>query len=195
MATIATGHTSYPSVVEAVLGKPSAVLLELSLVLRCAGLMVVYIVIATDILAGSKALPGLLCDVLGGLGSGWCDHRLVIAAVLSIFILVPLVTPKRLSAARATSIIGLSAAGLWACVTVAVAVLAWLSGESHAVQWLPSAKSLGGGSLTEQAITLLATLPVIATAYTCQMTVHFVMKDLETFNQTRMGVVSVRWSV
>jgi len=190
MATLVTGKPSYPATVVTVLGKSASTLLELSLVLRCAGLMVVYIVIATDILAGGNSLPGILCDILGDAGEGWCDARQPIALVLTATALTYLVMPPKLSAARATSLIGLSAAGLWATVTVALAAVSWFSGTSYPIHWLPDVELLSGGSFASRAVAMLSTLPVIATAYTCQMTVHFIMKELSNFSQTRITVVS-----
>jgi amino acid permease len=190
LGTLATGHASYPAVVQALLGPRAAAALDVALVLRCAGLIVVYLVLATDILAGGAGLPGLLCDLAGARGAGWCGRRRGVAAALAVGVLGPLVAPRRLAAARLSSAVGLGAAGAWAVVTVGLAGVAAASGAAHPLPWLPDARTLGGGSWGEQAVNLLATLPVIATAYTCQMTVHVIARDLEPFSQRRMRAVS-----
>lgn len=161
---VTTGHFSYPQIVDALVGRPAAVLLECSLVLRCAGLICVYLVLGIDILAGSPALPGLLCDLVGSAGGQWCSERQPVALALTLLVLAPLVTPRRLSAARITSMVGLSAVGVWVVVTLGVSVTAQVHGKAHHMRWLPDPTVLDGASLTQKVVNLLATLPVIATA-------------------------------
>lgn len=38
----------------------------------------------------------------------------------------------------------------------------------------------------------MAVLPVLGTAYTCQMTIHHIMRDLKPFTERRVTVMSVR---
>lgn len=52
LGSVITGSLSYGQVVRTMLGQPAEVLLEASLVVRCAGLIVVYIIVAADQLAG-----------------------------------------------------------------------------------------------------------------------------------------------
>jgi amino acid permease len=52
LGSVITGSLSYGQVVRTMLGQPAEVLLEASLVVRCAGLMVVYVIVAADQLAG-----------------------------------------------------------------------------------------------------------------------------------------------
>jgi solute carrier family 38 (sodium-coupled neutral amino acid transporter), member 2 len=197
LGVVASEKPSYPAAVRHLLGPSAGAFLELCLVLRCAGLMVVYIVISADLLAGSKALPGILCEVFGSLDSmfsninpGWCSDRYLIAGILSILVLIPLVTPKKLSSATWASIAGLTSVVLWTIVTAVVAIIATVKEISFTPSWLPDSEALGGGSFTSQTIVALATLPVIATAYTCQMTVAFIIGELRNFTSNRMAVVS-----
>lgn len=39
---------------------------------------------------------------------------------------------------------------------------------------------------------MLAVIPILATAYTCQMTIHFVMREMRPFTQPRVAKTSVR---
>lgn len=213
---LVTGHASYPAVVKSLLGPSSTKLLELSLVLRCAGLMIVYMIIAADILAGGHHLPGLLCDVLkvpyacdASASRTPADHlsvtenghqhqqqpicarRDLVLLALTIFLFAPLVTPRRLSSSKTTSIIGMVAVAIWALVTIMLSVLAVAHGDGYPMSWWPDVAALDASTLSGQAVKVLATLPVIATAYTCQMTVYFVMKELKDFNEKRMSCVSV----
>eukprot|EP00887_Chlorella_sp_A99_P002185 scaffold21.g2185.t1 len=119
------GHMSYPAVVGALCGRAGSLLLELSLVFRCAGLMVVYVVVSADILAGGHGMNGLLCDLAGAQG-GWCASRPLVSGVVTVLFFAPLVAPRRLSAtagARGAAGTG-SAACRQHCVLLLWALLA-----------------------------------------------------------------------
>ena len=76
--SVRTHAVSYFGILNALHGPRLALLLQLCLMLRCAGLMTVYMVVIGDVLAGSvrdgKAFPGLVCQ-LGG-GEAWCGHSI-----------------------------------------------------------------------------------------------------------------------
>ena len=156
--------------------------------LRCAGLIIVYIVIAADLLAGSPSLPGLICEISPTLS--WCADRHIIGGIITLGAVVPLVTPKRLSSATFTSFLGLAAVALWTVVTMVVAGAAIVTGKATFPGWLPDSTALGGGAVSAQTVAALATLPVIATAFTCQMTVAFIIGELRQFTVGRMSTVS-----
>ena len=60
-----------------------------------AGLMIVYIIVAADILSGnSGGLNGLLCDWFGGGQGDWCSNRRLAAGVVLVLILIPMCSPK-----------------------------------------------------------------------------------------------------
>lgn len=65
--------------------------------------------------------------------------------------------------------------GLWCAITVALAAAAWLQGAAYAWPLLPDVAHLGSSWL-EVGNELAAIIPIIGTAYTCQMTMHFVMQ-------------------
>lgn len=83
--------------------------------LRRPGLMIVYVIITADILAGHEGAPGLVCDLLGAHPSGWCGSRQLLAAVVAVCCMAPLITPKRLASTAITSWIGLVRALSCAC--------------------------------------------------------------------------------
>jgi sodium-coupled neutral amino acid transporter 2 len=189
---VASGTHSYPSAVAALLGRGPAAFLEVCLVARCAGLIIVYIVIAADLLAGSTAhhLPGLLCEILPGSAEAWCGNRRLVAGALTATVLVPLVFPRRISSARWSSFLGLAAVGLWTVVTAGLAALAAARGTAHVPSPLPDPAALGGGSFLSQLTMALSTLPILGTAYTAQMTIGFIASELKGFSSKRMTRVS-----
>lgn len=194
LGTLVTGHMSYPEVVRSLCGRSGAVLLQLCLVFRCAGLLIVYIIITADVLAGHPGAPGLACDLLGAGASGWCGNRQLAAGAVALLCMAPLITPKRLSSTALTSWLGLAAVGTWVAVTLVLVGVATAKGVVHPVYLLPDLASFGGGS-AEVATQIVAVIPVLATAYTCQMTIHFVMRDLKPFSERRVALLSASAAV
>ena len=190
-STVCTGSFSYPKCVQELSGMKASKLLDLALVGRCSGLMIVYIIVVADLLCGNSKLPGILPELFGPS----FGNRALVAGCVTVLILLPICTPKRLSKTKVSSAIGFISVVLWCLMTVILAGLALSKGEAHKVPLFPDWSHISNnahhGTLTKDVIILLATIPVIATAYTCQMTVHFVMKDLEGFSQQRMSHVSV----
>lgn len=67
--------------------------------------------------------------------------------------------------------------GVWCAITIALAAAAVLQGAAHALPMLPDVAALGSSWL-EVGNELAAIIPIIGTAYTCQMTMHFVMQGI-----------------
>ncbi|PSC68607.1 Extracellular basic protease [Micractinium conductrix] len=190
LGTMVTGHMSYPDVVRSLCGRSGSKLLALCLVCRCAGLMIVYIIVTADVLAGHAGAPGLVCDILGDCASGWCGSRELLAGGVALLCMAPLVAPKRLASTKVTSWLGLAAVTLWVCLTLALVGAAAAHGLAHPLRWLPDLAAFEGGAV-QVATQLVAVIPVLATAYTCQMTIHFIMRDLKPFSPRRVAIVSV----
>lgn len=194
LGTVITGHMSYPEVVRVLCGRSGALLLQLSLVFRCAGLLIVYIIITADVLAGHPGSPGLLCDLLGGDAGGWCANRSLAAGAVAVLFMAPLITPKRLSSTALTSWLGLAAVSVWVAVTLVLVAIAAATGAAHPIQWLPNLEAFSGGR-AEVAVQIVGVIPVLATAYTCQMTIHFIIRDLRPFSERRVTIVSAAAAV
>lgn len=188
LGTMATGHMSYPACMRALCGRAGGLLLELSLVFRCAGLMIVYIIVSGDLLAGGHGMRGLLCDWTGS-SSGWCSNRPMVMAVVVLACFAPLVIPRRLSATAVTSSLGIASCCVWAFSTLVVAVVAAAKGRAHPIPVMPDLERLGR-SAPEIATQIAAVIPILATAYTCQMTVHHIMRDMKGFSTRRVSQVS-----
>ncbi|KAL4444692.1 hypothetical protein ABPG77_002509 [Micractinium sp. CCAP 211/92] len=194
LGTAITGHMSYPEVVRVLCGRRGALLLQLSLVFRCAGLLIVYIIITADVLAGHPGAPGLVCDLLGSAAGGWCANRALAAGVVAVLFMAPLITPKRLSSTALTSWLGLAAVTVWVGVTVTLVIVALAKGMAHPIQWLPDLEAFSGGR-AQVAVQIVGVIPVLATAYTCQMTIHFIIRDLRPFSERRVSIVSAAAAV
>ncbi|KAI3424945.1 hypothetical protein D9Q98_008327 [Chlorella vulgaris] len=189
LGTLVTGHMSFSEVVRELVGKKGSLLLLLSLVCRCAGLMIIYVIISADVLAGHVGASGLVCDLLGGEAGDWCSNRELAAGVVVLCFMAPLITPKRLSSTVVTSWIGMVAVGTWVAVTLVLVAAALAKGQAHAIHWLPDPGAFSGGA-AEVATRIVAVLPVLATAYTCQMTIHHILRDMQPLTQPRVKKMS-----
>lgn len=193
LGALSAGVSTYSGSLKGLVGRWASVTLELSLVLRCAGLMVVYIVIGTDILAGRTSLPGVVCEVVEVLGLDvsqnlWCCNRKIMALLICLFFVAPLIASDHLAGSTSkAAFVGLMGVCLWAGSTVLVAIVANLKGGAATIPWMPPH---GLASFAVDITELLSTLPVIATAYTCQMSVHYSMRELQNFSQSRVSTVS-----
>lgn len=180
---------SYPKAVHLLVGSGSAVVLELCLVVRCAGLLIVYIVIAADILAGGKGSgDGIVCELFPSWNPS-CSDRALVSGVVVVFVLAPAVAPQSLrGAATYGSVLGLVAVGVWGLVTLVLLSTSLTSGIHHRVPWLPT--QIEGETEFKHIVQVVATLPVIATAFTCQMTVAAIARELKNCTASRMSLVS-----
>lgn len=64
--------------------------------------------------------------------------------------------------------LGLAAVTVWVAVTLALVVIAAATGAAHPIQWLPDMDAFSGGR-AQVALQILGVIPVLATAYTCQV--------------------------
>ena len=64
---------------------------------------------------------------------------------------------------------------IWAAVTLALVGAAAIQGRLRPMGWAPD-WALFGSSALEYAAQVFAVVPILATAYTCQMTVMFVVR-------------------
>lgn len=142
--------------------------------------MLVYIVIFADILAGNAEHQGLICDWAGKNGGDWCDSRIFWAGVVTLFFICPLCSVKSLGSAALASWLGVFANGIWAVATLLLLGVAISKGQAKGVPALPDWSAFGksGWQIFTQ---ISAIIPVIATAFTCQMSVHYVVR-MQTLN-------------
>ena len=75
---------------------------------------------------------------------------------------------RRLSATAVASYVGTAAVAIWAAATVGLAVTAGVKGQAHRVSLWPDWADLGLSDLS-QLIDICAIIPIIATAFTCQV--------------------------
>lgn len=83
---------------------------------------------------------------------------------------------RHLTSTAWSSYLGLAAVVIWAAVTLALVGSAAIQGQLQPMGWAPD-WALFGSSTLEYAAQVFAVVPILATAYTCQMTVMFVVRS------------------
>lgn len=98
----------------------------------------------------------------------------------------PTQSPLQLQSTAWSSWLGMAGIAVWCTITILLSLAALVQGRAFAWPLLPDVAKLGSGWL-QVGNELAAIIPIIGTAYTCQMTMHFVMKGAR--RGVRMTVV------
>lgn len=186
-----SGAFSYSGVMQVAFGSPATIALQLCLLLRTAGLMVVYMVVVGDVLAGNGKEAGLLCDLAGGAQSAqwWCANRPLVIFVVLLLVIAPLVSFGKLENTAWASKVGMAGILVWCSITLMLCSVALATGQAQPLAWLPDVERLGG-SAGQVLVQLIGIIPVIGTAYTCQMTAHFIMSCVHPWSVSAMDDVT-----
>lgn len=183
----ATGKSSYSGVMTAQLGRWAAVVLDLSLVVNCFGMLTVYLIVAGDVLTvegGDLGIRGPAGNLLGPLHHLMSNRRLVLACV-ALFILAPLVSIKRLKHTTFVSVLGVGAIAVWAAATLFLSASLEVKGEGHPVRPWPKWEQFSGPYF-RTALKLTAVVPVVLCAFICQMAFFPIVKELRPYRGAGM---------
>jgi sodium-coupled neutral amino acid transporter 2 len=170
-ASSRTGIVRYSDLVRDQTGLFGQTLLDLSLIVNGAGILIVASIVIGDILVGSAELEGLL--------SSACGDRSTVLAVVTVVLIFPLVSVTRLQTLAGASVLGVAAVVGWALLTLLLFIIAGTNDKLHHMNWWLSRQSKFVGRGFESAVQLIATLPVILLAFICQMSLHGVLRDLQ----------------
>ena len=176
LASSRSGVVRYSDVVQNLLGTFWQALLDLSLIVNCAGILVIALIVVGDILVGKKGADGLL--------SAACGDRQTVLTVATVILIAPLVSVTRLRSVAGASMLGVLAILGWALITLFLFLAAWSNDELHAVHWWPKGSFVGHGF--KSAVLVLGTVPIIFVAFICQMSLQHTMRDLQYVRDTQV---------
>ncbi|GAB4813104.1 hypothetical protein N2152v2_000150 [Parachlorella kessleri] len=182
--SLATGRTSYSGVMTGQLGRGAAVALDVSMLVNCFGMMCVYLIVVGDVLcishSNASMLPvlkqGSAWDLLDYLERMLANRNLTLGLV-TLFILAPLLSFRRLKHTTFASGLGVGAIGLWAAATIILGGLLSVDGKGHPIGMWPKWHWFEG-STYKAALRLTAVLPVILCAFMCQMSFFPIVHEL-----------------
>lgn len=175
------GHVHYSDVVKEFAGITSQILLDISLLINSAAILIVAMVIIGDILVGRAGSDGLLSPECGG--------RQTILAVFSILLVAPLVSVTQLRTVAGASLLGVFSVFLWSIATIVLFLAAWSHGDVQSMHWWPHGSPFVGLGF-ESVIQTVAVLPIIIVAYTCQMALQHILHEIPEYRASQLDKVT-----
>lgn len=168
------GTDSYGSLMGDAFGEVGKKLLQACVVINNIGVLVIYMIIIGDVVAGSSSSgvhhPGLL---EGWFGPHWWNGRVFVLLVTTIGVFVPLASLKRMDSLSVTSGLAVALAVVFLIVTAGIASFKIASGSLPMPRLLPDIKDINS------IWNLFTAVPVLVTAYICHFNVHSIGNELE----------------
>ncbi|KAJ9554145.1 hypothetical protein OSB04_018190 [Centaurea solstitialis] len=165
---------SYGSLMGDAFGDVGKKMLQACVVINNLGILVIYMIIIGDVVAGSTSNglhhPGLL---EGWFGPHWWSGRVFVLMVTTICVFVPLASLKRMDSLSVTSGLAVALAVVFLIVMVAISMFKIVSGSLPMPQFLPDIKDINS------VWNLFTAIPVLVTAYVCHFNVHTIGNELE----------------
>ena len=157
---------SYGALVESQFGRWGGRSMQLAIIVNNFGIMIVYLIIASDVLVGGADIRGVLPVLFGtpgGDAAPWYLSKLVVLSVVTCSVLVPLVALKSMRNLASTSTVSIAIAMCFAVTTGALGLTALTEGKEADVRLFPDAAMLGGTALRGFR-TVVQAMPVVLTA-------------------------------
>ncbi|GAB4852412.1 Amino acid transporter avt6a [Ancistrocladus abbreviatus] len=176
----ASKSSSYSGLVGDAFGGCGRNLLQVCVVINNLGMLVVYMIIIGDVLAGtwSEGLHhrGVIEEWFGQ--HWWCT-RSCLLLVTTLFVFAPLVSVKRVDSLRYTSALSVGLAIVFVAITAGVAIVKLIEGSVQMPPLLPE--------VVDQASfwKLFTTIPILVTAYICHHNVHPIENELKDPSQMK----------
>lgn len=171
---------SYSGVVSDVFGGAGRAILQACIVVNNLGMLIVYMIIIGDVLAGTSSGGTRHAGVMEGwFGQQWWTTRSFLLLDTTLFIFAPLISFKRVDSLRYTSALSVALALVFVVITAGVTVVKLINGSIGMPRMLPE--------IVNQASfwKLFTTVPVIVTAYICHYSVHPIDNELKDPNQMK----------
>ncbi|XP_076891930.1 amino acid transporter AVT6A-like [Bidens hawaiensis] len=172
------GVESYGGVMGDAFGEVGKKVLEGCVVVNNIGVLVIYMIILGDVVAGSSSNglhhPGLL---EGWFGPHWWTGRVFVLMVTTLGVFVPLASLKRMDSLSVTSGLAVALAVVFLIVTAGIAIFKMATGSLPMPRLLPDVTDINS------VWNLFTAVPVLVTAYICHFNVHPIRNELENPSQ------------
>lgn len=170
----AGGTDSYGSLMGDAFGEVGKKVLQACVVINNIGVLVIYMIIIGDVVAGSSSSgvhhPGLL---EGWFGPHWWTGRILVLLVTTLGVFVPLASLKRMDSLSVTSGLAVALAVVFLIITAGIAIFKMASGTLPMPRLLPDVTDINS------VWNLFTAVPVLVTAYICHFNVHSIGNELE----------------
>ncbi|KAJ8773264.1 hypothetical protein K2173_028441 [Erythroxylum novogranatense] len=176
----ASKSTTYSGIVADAFGGPSRTLLQICIVVNNFGMLVVYMIIVGDVLAGTWSNGVHHTGVFGEwFGQNRLTTRFSVLLLTTLLVVGPLISFKRVDSLRYTSALSVALAVVFVAITAGIAIVKIIEGSIGMPPLMPR--------LTDQASfwKLFTTVPIIVTAYICHHNVHPIESELKDATQMK----------
>nr|GEV96221.1 probable sodium-coupled neutral amino acid transporter 6 [Tanacetum cinerariifolium] len=168
------GSDSYGGLMNDAFGDIGKKVLEACVVINNLGVLVIYMIILGDVVAGSSANgvhhPGLL---EGWFGPHWWTSRVFVLLVTTIGVFVPLASLKRMDSLSVTSSLAVALAVVFLIILAGISIFKIINGSLPMPRLLPDITDINS------VWNLFTAVPVLVTAYICHFNVHSIGNELE----------------
>ncbi|KAK4761046.1 hypothetical protein SAY87_005939 [Trapa incisa] len=171
---------SYGELVQQAMGKPAKIVSEIFIIINNAGVMVVYLIILGDVLAGSPHHEGVFDQWLG---HGFWDHRKLMILIILVVCLAPLCSLQKIDSLSVTSAASVALAVVYVVVCFTVALIKLIQGKSESPMMVPDFGSKNA------ILDLLVVIPIMANAYVCHFNVQPIYNELDHPSPQKMNQV------
>ncbi|XP_058069679.1 amino acid transporter AVT6B-like isoform X1 [Magnolia sinica] len=180
-----TAGSSYSGIVGEAFGGAGRAILQTCIVVNNLGMLVIYMIIIGDVLAGSSSAGIHHSGVIEEwFGRQWWTTRSCLLLLTTFLVFAPLISLKRVDSLRYTSAVSVALAMVFVVITAGVAIIKLMNGSIGMPQLLPE--------ITDQTSfwKLFTTVPILVTAYICHYSVHPIENELKDPTQMKSIVQS-----
>ncbi|MBA0572040.1 hypothetical protein Golob_002404 [Gossypium lobatum] len=165
--THAGKSTTYAGVMKESFGRIGSVLVQLCVITNNLGCLIIYLIIIGDVLSGNQPEGSVHLGVLQEwFGIHWWNSRAFSILFIVAFVMLPLVSFRRVDALRFSSALAVFLAVLFVSISSVMAIDALIEGKTETPRLLPYLDS------NASFFDLFTAVPVIVTAFTFHFNVH-----------------------
>ncbi|CAN8272371.1 unnamed protein product [Cochlearia groenlandica] len=166
-------------------GKPGKISLQIAVLVNNIGVLIVYMIIIGDVLAG-KTEDGIhhFGILEEWFGHYWWNGRACVLLITTLCVFAPLACLKRIDSLRHTSALSIALAVVFLIITAGISIMKLISGSVAMPRLLPDVNDL------TSFWNLFTVVPVLVTSFICHYNVHSIQNELEDPTQIRPVVRS-----
>ncbi|TYJ37204.1 hypothetical protein E1A91_A05G360900v1 [Gossypium mustelinum] len=165
--THAGKSTTYAGVMKESFWRIGSILVQVCVITNNLGCLIIYLIIIGDVLSGNQPEGSVHLGVLQEwFGIHWWNSRAFSILFIVAFIMLPLVSFRRVDALRFSSALAVFLAVLFAAISSVTAIAALVEGKTETPRLLPYLDS------NASFFDLFTAVPVIVTAFTFHFNVH-----------------------
>lgn len=172
---------TYEEAIGGVCGRVARVAAQICVLVNNGGILIVYLIIIADVLAGSTDHIGLFEQWVGG--PGWWNNRTLSIFLTMLFVVAPLVSLEHISSLKYSSAVSIALALVFVILTTGVALVKLFMGQLESPRMLPDLSSKAA------IFQIFAVIPIMTNAYICHFNVPPIYNELRNKNVTKMNRV------